>query len=227
MKTILQAITVALFGAAILFAQDSVTFSTSNGSSVRGDLYGTGSRGVVLVAHGGYSSREKWSGQAQSIAAAGFRVLVFETRAGAELRQTGKETECLYDPECMAADVLAAVRYLRGRGAMTVSVIGGSAGGGAVAQASVDAAPGEIDRIVLLAPMTIEAPQKMKGRKLFIAARDDRSGDGLRLPGIRDQYDKAPGPKEFVVLEGSAHAQRIFDTPDGNRVLRDILRFIR
>src|SRR5215510_7185652 len=159
-QTILQAITGALFGVAILFAQDPVTFSTSDGSSVRGDLYGKGSRGVVLVAHGGYSSREKWSAQAQSIAAAGFRVLVFETRAGAELRQTGKETECLYDPECMAVDVLAAVRYLRGRGAMTVSVIGGSAGGGAVAQASVDAAPGEIDQIILLAPMTIKAPQK-------------------------------------------------------------------
>jgi hypothetical protein len=107
------------------------------------------------------------------------------------------------------------------------SVIGGSAGGGAVAQASVDAAPEEIDRIVLLAPMTIDAPQKMKGRKLFITARDDRSGDGLRLPGIRDQYDKAPGPKEFVLLEGSAHAQLIFDTPDGDRVLRNILRFIQ
>ena len=225
--TILQAITGAVVGVAILLAQDSVTFLTGNGGSVQGDLYGSGSRGVVLVAHGGYSSREKWSAQAQSIAAAGFRVLVFETRAGAEFRQTSKETECLYDPACMAADVLAAVRYLRGRGAMTVSVIGGSAGGGAVAQASVDAAPGEIDRIVLLAPMTIEAPQKMKGRKLFITARDDRSGDGLRLPGIRDQYDKTPGPKQFVVLEGAAHAQRIFETPDGDRVLRNILRFLQ
>ena len=48
-------------------------------------------------------------------------------------------------------DVLAAVRYLRKTGAKTVSVVGGSLGGGAAADASIEAGPGEIDRLVLLA----------------------------------------------------------------------------
>ena len=47
-------------------------------------------------------------------------------------------------------DVLAAVRYLRGGGATQVSVVGGSFGGSAAANASVHSKPGEIDRIVLL-----------------------------------------------------------------------------
>lgn len=128
---------------------------------------------------------------------------------------------------CMAVDVLAAVRYLRASGATTVSVIGGSAGGGAVAQASVEAKPGEIDRIVLLAPMEIAAPEKMNGRKLFIATRDDRNSTGLRLPGIRAQHERAPDPKELILLEGSAHGQHILDTPDAERRMREIVRFLR
>jgi hypothetical protein len=107
-----------------------------------------------------------------------------------------------------------------------VSLIGGSAGGGAVAQASVDAKSGEVDRIVLLAPMQIPAPERMKGRKLFITARDDRDGEGPRLPGIRQQYERAPSPKDLVILEGSAHGQLIFDTPTGERLTREILRFL-
>jgi dienelactone hydrolase len=207
-------------------AQDHVSFSTPDKAIVRGDLYGAGKRGIVLVAHGGYSSKEKWAPQARILAKAGFRVLAFDTRAGWELEHTGKETDCLYDPACMAIDVLAAIRYLRESGATTVSVVGGSAGGGAVAQASVDAKPGEVDRIVLLAPMPIPTPERMKGRKLFIATRDDRSGAGPRLPGIREQYERAPDPKDLVVLEGSAHGQLIFETPDGERLTREILAFV-
>jgi pimeloyl-ACP methyl ester carboxylesterase len=208
-----------------LVAQTAVSIPTTNGV-VEGDLYGSGDRAIALVAHGGYSSRAAWQKPAQALAEAGFRVLAFETRAAVELR-AGRETDCLYDARCMAEDVLAVVRYLRRSGATTVAVVGGSAGGGAAAQASIEAAPGEIDRLVLLAPMVVETPDKIKGRKVFITSRDDRgSGDELRLPGIRDQYEKAPGPKKWVVLEGSAHGQRIFDTPKSESLMREIRQFL-
>ncbi len=61
---------------------------------------------------------------------------------------------------------------------------------------------------------------------LFIVARDDRSGDGPRLPGIRQQYDKAPQPKSLIILEGSAHAQYLFQTDQAERVMREILQFL-
>jgi hypothetical protein len=67
----------------------------------------------------------------------------------------------------------------------------------------------------------------MKGRKLFITSRDDREGDGsLRLIKIREQYEKAPPPKELLILDGSAHAQFIFQTEQGERLMREILRFL-
>jgi len=55
---------------------------------------------------------------------------------------------------------------------------------------------------------------------------DDASGDELRLPGIREQYEASPQPKKLIVLKGSAHAQYLFQTDQGDRVMREIVRFL-
>lgn len=90
-----------------------------------------------------------------------------------------------------------------------------------------DSASGEIDRIVLLAHSAIAEPERMQGRKLFITSRGDTTGSGaLRLPTIRDQHERSPGPKELVILDGAAHAQFIFQTDQGARLMREILRFL-
>ncbi len=206
-------------------AQASITLPIAGREALPADLYGHGPRGVVLVAHGGYSTNASWAAEARTLADAGFRVLVFETRGAVSLR-AGQETACLYDAECMAADVLVAVRFLRKNGVRWVAVLGGSAGGGAAAQASIGAEPGEIDRLVLLAPMSIAHPEQAKGAKLFLTSREDRNADGLRLPSIQDQYARAEEPKRLVILEGAAHGQRLFATAEGPRVMREILAFL-
>ena len=223
---------IGILWASTAFAQrsaepETIAVATADGGALQADLYGEGSRGVVIVGHGGYSLRETWAKPARQIADAGFRVLVFDTRAATELR-AGRETACLYEAPCMAVDVLAAVRHLRRAGARTIAVIGGSAGGGAAAQASIDAADGEIDRLVLLAPMTIDHPEKMKGRTFFAVARDDPDFSGKpRLPGIRDQYERAPAPRELLILAGRAHGQKIFDdATEGPRLMDELLRFL-
>lgn len=202
-----------------------VSFPTPDGGVVYADLYGEGGRGLVL-AHGGRFTKESWARQARVLASEGFRVLAIDFRGRGRSRGGAKPPP---GDDGSRYDVLAAVRYLREKGATSVSVIGASFGGGAAAEASVEAAEGEIDRLVLLAHSPIEAPERMKGRKLFVLSRDDVSGDARvpRLPSIRDQYERAPGPKELVVLDGSAHAQMIFDTDQGDRLMREILRFLR
>jgi pimeloyl-ACP methyl ester carboxylesterase len=195
-----------------------------DGGPIQADVYGAGSRGVLLL-HGGRFDRTSWKPQATALAAAGFRVVAIDFRAAVEAR-AGRETPCLYDAACLASDALAAVRYLRDTGATSVAIVGGSLGGGAAAQAAIDAAPGQIDRVVLLAHMTIDHPERLRVPALFIVARDDANAGGPRLPGIRAQYEKAAGPKELVVLEGDAHAQALFDTPQGNAVLQRIQRFL-
>jgi pimeloyl-ACP methyl ester carboxylesterase len=78
----------------------------------------------------------------------------------------------------------------------------------------------------VLAAWTDRPAEKMKGRKLFIVARDDANADGPRLPKIRANYEKAVGPKVLVILDGSAHAQFLFATDQGERLMREILRFL-
>jgi pimeloyl-ACP methyl ester carboxylesterase len=107
----------------------------------------------------------------------------------------------------------------------TVSLVGGSMGGGAAADAVAETEPGEINALVLLAALA-STPKKLTVPKLFIVARDDANADGTRLPKIRAQFDAAPEPKELIVLDGSAHAQFLFHTEQAERVMREILRFL-
>jgi pimeloyl-ACP methyl ester carboxylesterase len=199
-------------------AQVHVSFPTEDGGIIFADLYGKSERGVVL-AHGGQFNKESWAKQARAIEAEGFKVLAFDFRG------YGKSRSGTLGNDGYALDVLAAVRYLRGHGAKSVSVVGASFGGTAAAAASIQSKPGEIDRLVLLAAPA-DAPKKLTGRKLFIVARDDVSGSGLRLPKIRADFDKANEPKELIIVDGPAHAQFLFDTDQGPRVMREILRFL-
>ncbi len=217
----------ALVAAALLAggtgAPERVSFPTPDGGLVYADVYGAGDRGVIL-AHGGRFNKESWMPQARTLAAAGFKVLAFDFRGYGQSRGPG-DVDPLAAP--LRLDVLAAVRYLRGAGATSVSVVGGSMGAGAAADASIEAKPGEIDRMVLLAGLSNGPPERFKGRKLFIVSRDDIGGpDVPRLPRIQAQYEKAAKPKELIVLEGSAHAQAIFQTDQGERLMREILRFL-
>ena len=206
-------------------AQSAIAIRAEDGGVVHADAYGSGDRGVIL-AHGGRFDRTSWKPQALILAGLGFRVIAIDFRAAVEARK-GRETPCLYEATCLAKDVVAAVRHLSRTGAKTVSIVGGSLGGGAAAQATIDAEPGEIDRIVLLAHMLIDTPEKMRGRKLFIVARNDLGGNNRpRLDGIRQQYEQAPDPKELVVLEGSAHAQFVFQTDQARPLMREIVRFL-
>jgi dienelactone hydrolase len=209
--------------ASIAFAQRPVTFPLSDRTGqVQADLYGSGTRAVAL-AHGGRFNKESWKKQAEILADAGFLVLAVRFR-GDKINPDGSPSAEGSGPD-NTADVLAAVSYLRQNGAKTVSAVGGSLGGDAVGEANAKM-PGAIDRIVLLGSSGGDSPERLNGRKLFIVARNDANGDGLRLPGISKHYERAPQPKRLIVLEGSAHAQFLFATDQGPRLMNDILHFL-
>jgi dienelactone hydrolase len=203
-------------------AQQVVSFPTPDGGVVYADTYGTGERGVVL-AHGGRFTKEGWRPQAVALADAGFRAIAIAYR-GEDKSRGGSMTKPA--DAGYRDDVLGAVRYLRQTGAKTVSVVGASFGGDATAEALVAANPGEIDRVVLLAHGASTPPARMTGRKLFIVARDDANAAGPRLPAIRKQFEASPEPKELVILDGSAHAQFVFQSDQGKALMREILRFL-
>lgn len=218
----MRILTIAIVLATLAAAQQTVSFPTEDGGLIYADLYGAAGRGVVL-AHGGQFHKESWRDQADALVDGGFRVLAIDFRGFGHSRGPGQAD---FDSAPFHNDVLAAVRYLKANGAKTVSVVGGSFGGGAAGDASIQSAPGEIDRIVFLGAAPNLPADRLKSRALFIVARDDANDAGLRLPGIRAQYEKAPQPKELIVLEGSAHAQFLFQTDQRDRVMREILRFL-
>jgi alpha/beta superfamily hydrolase len=204
-------------------AQQSVSFATEDGGQVCADLYGQGSNAVVL-AHGGRFTKESWRDQALSLTSAGFRVLAIDFRGFGCSKGPGQED---FGSAPFEKDVLAAVRYLKAHGAKTVSVVGGSFGGSAAGDASIKSAPGEIDRIVFLGAAPNLSADGLKSRTLFIVSREDSDGSrALRLPGIRAQYEKAPQPKQLIVLDGSAYAQYLFQTDQKARVMQEIVRFL-
>jgi dienelactone hydrolase len=218
----LRILPLALALAIAAHGQRTVSFPADDGAHICADLYGQGSRAVVL-AHGGQFTKESWRGQASSLTSAGFRVLAIDFRGFGCSTGPGQQN---FDTAPFDKDVLAAVRYLKADGAKTVSIVGGSFGGSAAGDASIRSAPGEIDRIVFLGSAPNLPADGLKSRSLFIVAREDSNEGGPRLPGIQAQYEKAPQPKQLIVLDGSAHAQFLFQTSQNARVMHEILRFL-
>ena len=207
--TIQAAITLA--GVTLMTLQGAefreVSFPTADGGTVYANEYGAGERAVVL-AHGMVFDKESWDEQARALAAAGLRVLAIDFRGyGASKGPGGREA--------LHEDVLGATRYLRETGAAGVSLVGGSMGGGAVGRAVAALEPGQVDRVVLLAAVPNDHPERMQGRKLFVVSK----GDGLH-DRVVDQFERAPEPKRLEVLDGDAHAQHIFKTDQGPKLLK-------
>lgn len=205
--------------AAVAHGRTVMTFRAADGAAVSGRNYGEGRRAVVLVP-GGHGVGETWDAQAQRLARGGLRVLAIDYRG------RGPSPTVPADDTLAHLDVMGAVRQLQAEGAERISAVGASWGGWAAATAAI-AAPGLIDRVALLAHSPFEHPERLGGRKLFIVARDDRNGTGRpRLEAIREQFELAPEPKELVVLDGAAHAQFLFLTPQGERLQAELERFL-
>ena len=116
-------------------ARELVSFPTEDGGVVYADVYGQGERGVVL-AHGGPFNKDSWAKQAPVLVTAGFRVVAIDFRGRGRSRG-GARASSLSSDEGYRFDVLAAVRYLRSKGAKSVSVVGASFGADAAAEASL------------------------------------------------------------------------------------------
>lgn len=191
-----------------------VSFTTADGGKIMANLYGKGSHAVIL-AHGAVFNKESWHDLANTLSKEGFTVLALDFR-GYGKSLPASQGQALY------LDVLAAVEYLRSKEANTVSLIGGSMGGGAVANAAVEAKEGEINSVILLSSVPIQNPEQMKaGKFLFIASQDEPL-----MPQVKEQFEHAPEPKALKVLEGTAHAQHIFKTNQADELTKIIIDYL-
>ena len=160
-------------------------------------VWGEGSYGVVL-AHGAAFDAASWEPQATRIAEAGMVVIAVENIA----------------PEA----IMAAADFLRDeRGATAVAFVGGSAGAGGIMDA-VAAGDGDPDQLILLSPNSVVDGLGTEP-KLFIASEDEPVADAST-----EMAETAEGDdNEALILPGSAHAQNIFDTDQGEPTVQAIL----
>lgn len=161
-------------------------------------IWGKGARGVVL-AHGASYDAASWEPQGQTLADNGAMAVAVEGTSPQNLR--------------------AAISYLkRERDVEGVSLIGASAGAGPVLQVAGEN-PEEVNQIILLSGVG-DVSQLGEYPKLFVAS----AGEGM-AERVRQMASEAPGDQnEALIFPGDAHAQAIFQTEQGERLMQVILQ---
>ncbi|MDP8925912.1 MAG: alpha/beta hydrolase [Actinomycetota bacterium] len=160
-------------------------------------VWGKGDRGVVL-SHGAAYDAASWESQGQTLGENGAVALAVEDTSPGSL--------------------LFAIEYLKKEyGVGGVSLIGASAGAGPVLQVAEEY-PEEMNQIILLSG-TGDVSGLGEYPKLFVASEGEEIADE-----VRRMADQAPGDQnEALILSGDAHAQAIFQTEEGERLMRVIL----
>lgn len=191
----------------------SITINTADEGVVDALMHKRGNHAVVL-AYGAIFNKESWQGLVKTLSDKGFTTLALDFR-GYGRSKPGTNSDALYE------DILASVRYLRQYGAVIVSVVGASMGGAAAAHAVVNAKAGEIDQLILLSPVSIAQPKRLKSDILFIASRNEPM-----VGSIKAMSGKAPASKKLVLLVGRAHAQHIFNTDQSEKLTSEVIHFL-
>jgi len=164
-------------------------------------VWGEGDRGTVL-AHGAAYDAASWRDQARRLADDSVIALAVE--------------------DTSAQSVAEAASYLKEeRGVRDVALVGASAGTSGVLGAAEEK-PGLADQVILLSG-TGDVSGLGECPKLFVASE----GEGL-ADTVRGMAEEAPGDRNKVlILPGDAHAQAIFETNQGEKLMRAILKLLK
>ena len=138
----------------------SISFTTGDGVELKGKLFGKGDTGVVL-AHMFPADQTSWWEFGQVLADEGYMALAFDFRGYGE---SGGSKEI----NLIGMDIMAALKFLRGRGASSIFLIGASMGGTASLKV---AASGSVTGVV-----SLSAPLDFRGLNV--------EGERVRVPAL-------------------------------------------
>ncbi|HEV2066639.1 MAG TPA: hypothetical protein VGR08_07375 [Thermomicrobiales bacterium] len=180
-----------------VFHSDASEIELEHGNAL---VWRSGERGVLLL-HGAAYDALSWDPQAQALASQGYTVLALEELS----------------PDAVRDGISYLLDACNTSG---VTVIGASAGGGPALTALADD-PAGISGLILLGA-TGDVGGLGEYPKLFVASEDE--GLAERLTTMADQ---APGDRnETLILPGSAHAQAVFESAQGDALVDAILTFL-
>ncbi len=163
-------------------------------------LWGSGEHGLLLL-HGAVYDAASWEDQATVLANHGFSVLAMEELA----------------PDAVQDGIAYLMKTC---GVSGFTVIGASAGGSAALKVLADKPEGITGLILLSATGDVDALGEYP--KLFVAS----AGEGFEQR-LESMANDAPGDQnQTLILPGSAHAQAIFPTDQGEPLVNAILAFL-
>ena len=200
----------------------SVTFSTSDGATVNGELYGSGKTAVIFSVMG--NCKPGWREFAQLTAAQGFMALTYQWHG---CRESGAANEA--ELQKFVEDARAAINFVREEGAEKVILVGASLGG--VASAKLASESQASGLVVLASPPSIlqwnfeihPADLDTDIPKLFITAENDNT---VSAEETRALYDMAAEPKEWQTYPGTAHGTDLFEGETATELEQRILGFL-
>jgi len=197
----------------------SVNFTTDDGVTLGGHVFGAGSSGVIL-AHMYPADQTSWYPTAERLAQEGYLVLTFDFRGYGE-------SEGSKQIELIDKDVTAAIREIAGAGAGESALIGASMGGTACLMAAAQSSP----PIPIAGVATLSAPVEFKGLSaaeavpkltvplLFIAAEGDVGADGARklqeLASNKGDLELFPGDEHGTNLLEGPYAEQVWGLLSG------------
>jgi uncharacterized protein len=196
-----------------------VSFTTEDGVSLAGTLYGVGTHAVILSNEGNNASAP-WRPVAQQLAFRGYLVLSYAYRpSGANF--DGLAMHAL-------ADLRAAIAFMRARSVTQLILIGASLGG----LVSLKVATTErCDGLVAISSpigyqdvqLSDDDLQHLVVPKLFVTSENNQpfAGDTLHM------YEASPQPKDKRVYPGDAHGTSLFAGGTGADLLSALLDFVQ
>lgn len=205
-----------------IIATHSVTFRTSDGATITGELYGSGETAVIFSVMG--NCKPGWREFAWLTAAQGVMALTYPWR-GCRDSRPANESELRKFVE----DARAAISFVREQGAEKIILVGASLGGLASARLAIESQASGI--VVVASPVRISewgfeieaADLNTDIPKLFIAAERDSI---VPLDEARELFDLAAEPKEWQMYPGTAHGTDLFEGENGEALAMRILEFI-
>lgn len=194
----------------------AVSFVSAGGIRLEGRLAGEGPVAVVL-SHMYPADQRSWWRFAQRLTDDGYMVLTYDFRGYCPGGQAGC-SQGDKDVGRIWQDVVAAIDFVRSRGATTVALIGASVGGTASLVAAAQEGVSVSAIVSLSAPVsfdgltaTPELLARVSAAKYFVAGVGDPNGASDAAQAL---YARSPQPKRVEILTTDDHGT---DMLEGNQ----------
>lgn len=202
----------------------AVYFRTADHLQLDGWLYQDGAKTAIVCLHGLAGDKSEWVDAAPWFAVRGYMVLAFDFRGYSA-------SQGPYTANKLDLDALAALAFVRSRGAQEVILLGSSLGAKVALRVAsytpvagvIGLSPGYSN----LAPsrgdfaLSKAVPRKVKAPKLFIDTQQD-----VFAAEMQRMYQEATPPKAMHLYPGNEHGTVMFYTDFATDLITRILTFV-